>query len=369
MQKHLLALAGGVAALALSSAAFADSQTIYLSQSGHDQQANITQTGNGNYVGRSGNEFVQNDGAGNGGNNLVVNQSGTSNLLGWNKQGYQSGTGNSADVTQSGSNGRVELQQLGTNNGVQSSFFTQQAVTLFPELSSIKNTINQNTTGTSFVDLSQNGSNNIFQITQAGINNGITVNQGQMGNAVQLQQAGDATNSYMTVSQTNVEDSANLVRLFQGNGNDNQASATQNGTKSVASVAQQNGSGNRFTSNQTSNSGAFGNVISGALTGTFDISYAQQQGSNNTANFTQNGDQNFTGFNQYGNSNIMMANQQGTGNELSMLQIGNSNQAYVTQTGTSGSSRNNATVDQQGNSHFANLTQNGSGNKATMTQR
>ena len=124
MNKHLIGLSMGVAAIAFTASAYAaGGNKTYTDQSANTNRITVNQndngsgietltagTGGGNSVGSLFRPFTQ---GGSGDNVLTVNQTGTGNSLGNQKQGQQIGSGNTADVTQQGVKGRVELQQNG----------------------------------------------------------------------------------------------------------------------------------------------------------------------------------------------------------------------------------------------------------------
>lgn len=118
MQKLLLATASVIALGFGATAAMAGGSTVYDSQDGNGQSAYIDQSGGtADSVGKIGNPFIQNNGAGSGGNSITITQAGIDNTFGRTQAAYQSGTSNRANILQNGTNSDVELQQSGSNNG------------------------------------------------------------------------------------------------------------------------------------------------------------------------------------------------------------------------------------------------------------
>ncbi len=113
MNKHLISLSMGVAAIAFTASAYAaGGNKTYTDQSTSSNQITINQnddgtntpkvtgggSGGGNSVGSLFQPFTQSGDS----NVLTVNQTGTGNSLGNQKRGQQIGSGNTADVTQAG---------------------------------------------------------------------------------------------------------------------------------------------------------------------------------------------------------------------------------------------------------------------------
>ena len=173
--------------LALAGQAYAGSNVLYLTQTDHAQTATITQTGGiGDRVGSAANPFLQQDGAGSGSNVLVINQNSTthtevanlSSFVGSGSgnvvMGYQSGTGNNAEIDQGGNNSTVTLQQSGGHNGPPNANWFNQTY---------GNLILQDwTTNGSTVTLTQTNNpgsaiGNAFSIGQGGANNHVIATQ------------------------------------------------------------------------------------------------------------------------------------------------------------------------------------------------
>ncbi|MDQ7762002.1 hypothetical protein, partial [Xanthomonas sontii] len=202
MKKHLLGLSMGVAACSLAGAALAaGSNNSYTDQSGSEGRIIINQnsdangrvvTGGGdggnNYVGYNGKSFQQSGY----GNDLTVNQTGTSNALGFDV-GSQTGTNNTANVLQQGNDSRVELLQNGSNNGQVSGRTFTDTTGAFAG----SNKITQDSNALrSTIDLRQDGSNGgEFNLIQSGTENRQTVRQSGNGNQVATNQASTTNNS------------------------------------------------------------------------------------------------------------------------------------------------------------------------------
>ncbi|GJE37428.1 hypothetical protein [Methylobacterium persicinum] len=401
MKKHLLGLSMGVAACALAGAAFAaGSNKSYTDQSGTGGSIVINQNsgdngrvvtagdGGNNYVGYDGHSFQQSGY----GNALTVNQTGTSNALGFDV-GSQAGTNNTANVLQQGRDGRVELLQNGSNNGQVSGRVFLDA----NDNSTASNLIKQDSNALrSTIDLRQDGSNGgEFSLIQSGADNRQTVRQSGDGNQVATNQASTTNNSSISVTQTGTS--------LQ---NQNYASAYQNDQAFSSITVTQAGNNNRVDAGQQNyfNSGTnVGNVIQATQYGnnnkayTFQYdgnsnqAYSSQYGSAGTAAiFQRQGDGNYASiaqdsgsYNAYaslqqaGTGNYAISSQGGENNALrgpgsdfsypyqqAAYQNGNYNQLFNTQRG----SGNTADVLQQGNSNYLRNDQYGSRGSMTSSQ-
>lgn len=414
MNRLLLTSVSVIAAASFASAAFAAGSTsTYLTQTGNSQSAKIDQSGGtSDSVGSSGSAFIQENGAGSGHNILVINQNSSSagyselaNIAdfvhsgsGNRATGYQSGTANSAEIDQEGNNSSVNLQQTGANNGpTNAGWFNNSYGNLI---------LQDKTANGSSVDLRQTtnqyaAKGNVFSIGQGGTGNVITATQTDR-NDLWIRQGTTApdlwgwthgnpfdpantpnslsalSNSTITVNQTvggNNPSGANYAALGQGHGSYNKITVTQNGA-SNATDANQIGSGNIFSSNQTStNANTSWNFVGGEagwpgsnpdplVSSNGDYQPITQTGTGNEYYSIQSGTNLWAFGSQTGNYNFLSSVQSGDGNSLYTKQDGDSNQIYSAQSG----STNNATVSQSHNSSFVNVSQSGASNMAAITQ-
>lgn len=401
--KKLLLCSASVLGLAFATSAWADSATVYLNQTGDAQSATIDQSGNGNTVGSSGASFTQENGydGSAGGNVVTIGQTGQSNSV----SGYQSGEGNNAVLTQSGAYSGIVLQQYGAGNGVFS-----PSLGGWTNSNSYGSIVQDSSSYYSNTTVTQNGTNNVFDIGQGNNNNTITLAQSSegYGSAAYIRQGtqyntwdqngvyfpGGGAYNTINVQQSTAGYSYNYVVAGQGGGNWNNLTITQNGDWLAADVIQagnnntaivsqsgdtqivgmpadgsidtpflQNGNGNNFAANQYGST----NVLNGAQNGNAN-SIVSSQNNGSTAALYQNGDNNNISSSQTGGATLT-ATQNASwsiGNYLLNNQTGNST-ATITQTSLSygsGNSINNGQSDYA----YATLTQNGSGNTITASQ-
>ncbi|OPF91640.1 curlin [Rhodopseudomonas palustris] len=379
MKRNLFFVTASVLVLSSSAAFAADSNTVYLNQTGNDQQANITQSGNGNSVGAfNGNSgFLQENGTLSGANLLTVKQSGNSNSVGRDIQGKQSGAGNSAAIFQEGTGSDVELQQTGTSNGAVPSGWN------WTNDPGVFNKITQDSSSNgSKVSVIQDGKNNVFSIKQGNTGNSTSVNQiGEWGMAYVRQGIGAAETdastgnalptggNYNVASITQNSAGLNYAVAVQGGGNSNSLSISQSGNLQGAN-AWQNGNANVFSSIQTN----VGNVVglTGGIYGT-DSPITQtgdnntyintQTGSSNSANGSQTGNFNQVFNTQSGGSETVRGTQVGTYNYVSNSQAGSSNLLDYKQTNTVSTAFNQIVNDQSTTavSNTAYVVQDGNG--------
>jgi hypothetical protein len=337
MMKKLLLASTSAFVVALASPAFAGSSSTFLLQTGNNQQATITQSGDNNSVG--GSElvpFLQQNGsgalAGSGGNVITINQTGNGNQVDgdtWYVHPAaplgavgQSGTGNVSTIQQDGSNGIVMLQQQGHYNGTTPGYggYIHQT----------------NTTNGNQAIVHQAGDYNDFTITQSGSN---SPNGGH--NRAELTQGSYVTLGYYNLADINQAGGPNTGhRLSSGQyGNYNYLHSTQTGQLLA----------NWFTSTQ---------IGTGGYSGQQNQIWNDQSGSNENANVTQNG-----------YSLKIYNTQRGTGDTLKVtLQSGNDN--TITNTQDSASIGNLVQVDSQaGSNNNINSYQTGNSNVATVTRQ
>jgi hypothetical protein len=401
--------------------------SVYLSQTGNDQNAEIDQTsGNGDKVGTSvGSPFIQENYNGTGSNKLVINQNawttsefanpaafsnpGSNNTT----TGWQAGTENSAEIDQEGSNSTVSLQQTGAHNGWTGAGTSGDPWSNSPYANAI---VQDYTANYSSIDLKQTSTSatakgNFFSVGQGGYNNKITAtatstsnNVNRPSNDLWIRQGTTApesfpatwwgvnpfdpavtsnslsavNNSKITVTQTGGGvDAINYAALGQGGGSTNQMTVTQtNGNNNLD--ANQIGGGNIFTSTQA-NTGAGDysandwNFVGGegGWPAGYDNPFASgdpgpimQIGTGNEYNSIQSGMNLWAFGSQIGNYNFLSSTQTGNLDVLYTAQNGNNNEIYSIQDGTS----NTETVSQSHNLSYSNVNQQGTGNNASILQ-
>lgn len=412
--------------IGFASAAMADGSATYLDQIGDNQSAAIDQSGStsGATVGTSTNPFYQTNGAGTGGNVLVINQNSGSNSelaniaslvavgSGNSVTGFQSGTDNNAEIDQMGSNSSVLLEQTGANNGAVGIPFTtpnfwtnspygnvvvQDSTSDGSRVELVQTTAVTAPLGNTF-SIGQGGIDNLIDVEQTGYNK-LWVRQGSgapdlwpwtWGNPFDPSSAiGPANslsmldNSTITVIQdtTIVGDpfARNYAALGQGGGTVNSLTVHQYGASNAA-IANQVGSNNTFSSIQTNlAAGADWNFVGGEagwpggmnpVTGVLnDFRPIEQIGDNNEYYSTQSGTNLWALGNQKGNFLTLTNSQSGDVNKLFSIQSGDNNDISNTQTGDDGTatynqsgSYNVATLqDQKGTFNSVNVTQTGTG--------
>lgn len=418
MKKFLLA-STSILAVAFASQAFAGGSSTNLSQTGNYQSATIDQTGaNKGQVGaKSGNPFLQQDGAGSGGNVISIMQTGTENEVGATVLSWQSGTQNSANITQNGDKGSVTLQQTGNYNGSSSSTIFQGSKSSYdkvtlqqqgdfnqfsiwqdrwvndPSASVYANTVKAVQSGSSnIVNSAQYGTQNEVDLTQWGNNNQFYSDQGfsnprsyvSLAKAFQWNDGGGANlissnqggGSYHslnvdlqyghnnTIYNTQTRDYTALHVVVQS-GSFLTIDSRQDGPGNTATVLSQTGNDNRITNRQNGN---------WSSTATFT-----QNGSNLLINNTQTGGSNQATFIQNASSSTIDSFQSATGNNLTATQAGYNSYANLLQTadnntivgsqnGYGAGAQNQAWVSQTSAGNTATYNQSGSGNYNSIKQ-
>jgi len=361
--------------IALASAAFADSNSVIVTQASVGAGApslNFTQSGSGATA-----NIIQN-----GGNTLTGVQVGTGGtVLNADQENPTAGAANTINYT-GRSNSVVTINQL-ANNGI------------FNAGASVGNTAN--------VDLQGNlaGTNpNKLTITQVGYNNTATVNDAYAGyapiptlidttNVIQYSDNANAGNQLQIIS--NKPSAGENVNVLQNGGNkaninivggQQGITLTQTNTaKNTASanVANLRINGAGFTFTQTGTLNDIETNLNGTTTNAGLVGF--QNGTGNYANITQNisyqdGNVGANVVDQTGNNNIAVATQTNTHNsKFSIIQNGNANNALINQGGTSNTAliqqtgnNNQGTINQTGTSNTAQIIQATNNNVATITQ-
>lgn len=414
MKRLFLTSVSVIAAAGFASAALAAGSTsTYLTQTGHNQKAQIDQSsGTSDSVGGSGSPFIQQDGTGSGHNVLVIDQNSSSadyselsNIADFNHSGsgnvatgYQSGTKNSAEIDQEGNYSRVNLQQTGANNGpTDAGWFNNsygnlilQDKTAYGSSVDLRQTTNQYAAKGNVFSIGQGGTGNTITATQTDRND-LWIRQGTTapdlwgwtnGNPFDPAHTSNSLSalsySSITVNQSvggNNPSGANYAALGQGHGSYNKITVTQSGA-SNSTDANQIGSGNIFSSNQTSTSANTSwNFVGGEagwpganpdplVSSDGDYQPITQIGTGNEYYSIQSGTNEWAFGSQTGSYNFLSSVQSGDQNSLYTKQDGNSNQIYSAQSG----STNTAMVSQSHNGSFVNVSQNGAGNMAAITQ-
>lgn len=422
MNSLKLMLLSGAAALAMSSAAMAQSNEVWINQQGTNQGANITQSGSGNLAGTGDlNRIQQNDGStGSGSNTLTIDQSGTNGRIGQRTGGtlsngtgaVQSGTRNSLDIRQGGSGNQITFGQSGTDNG--NVPVGQSATNLYNTAGRTPgfdysfggavgqwNFVNQGALGApgtaigNQIDLQQNGLQNGVIIGQVGSGGAISIQQGsgirtgsngnlatviQYGvtNRANVDQRGAGasiidyslvdirqgvnvqTSSVLSATVSQTAGIRNEVSIAQ-DGNNSSISFTQNGGNLNVGRLDQTGDYNLVTVSQTSTSGlqSFVSLQNGTGAG---------RGFENIISGTQAGGAGSSVFvSQNGNSNSTKFDQSGTGVQTLNVfgQAGNGNIVDAIQSAVSSAILG---VTQTGNTNSLYLSQNGTASTATVSQ-
>jgi hypothetical protein len=372
-----------------SAALAAGGGSVYLTQTGDDQLATITQSGGtDDRVGTSGTPFLQKNGGGDGGNTLIINQAGSQNRV---NSSFQSGTANRANIEQLGNNNTATLRQTGALNG---SDDIQDVHGYWSNDNDGGSILQDANDVNGKVEVTQSNSanaeyGNAFNIGQSGNTNRATVNQ-TGDNLVWIRQGtpnpdvwwgpltpagGLLSNSTIEVTQNGGHVAGpeagttyvNYAGIAQGNGNLNKIVISQSGDANNADI-NQSGSNNIFSSTQTSSNGNtawnFVGTEGGWPDGSLDQTPIVQRGNDNEYRSIQSGTNLWAFGSQIGNDNFLSNTQSGDRQTLYTAQNGNSNTIYSVQAGDS----NTATVTQNNSSSLSNTNQNGSGNTATITQ-
>ncbi|HYW73058.1 MAG TPA: hypothetical protein VE961_18675, partial [Pyrinomonadaceae bacterium] len=235
MMKRFLFASVSLLAIGFTASAYAGGSSSFTSQTGTNQTLTIDQTGgNNNQVGTGINPFLQENGAGTGGNVINITQTGANNTFGVGIASVQSGTQNFANINQSGSNSSVNLRQIGNFNGVSNDHDASDGIAAEVVGENEGSFIKQSASFSS-VNVFETGNGNAFFITQ----------QGGTKNAIGVTQQGDE--NYVTMNQ-------NGSSLF--------ASVGQFGTLNTV-TSTQTGVGNQLFAGQTGNNNVLNNDQSG----------------------------------------------------------------------------------------------------------
>lgn len=387
MKRNLFFVTASVLVLS-ATAAMADSNVVVLNQADATQKAVVDQEGSSNSVGtyNGWSGFDQNNNGGlAGGNSLTVTQTGNGNSVGRDVKGYQSGEGNSAVILQAGTSSDVELQQKGTTNGSSATGWTNDP--------GVYNKITQDSTSNgSKVSVFQDGKNNAFSIKQGNTNNSASVSQGgESGMAYVRQGVGVAETDAATGASLPLNGNSNVATIsqvsaglnyavaVQGGGDSNNLSISQTGNLHGAN-AWQIGSANTFSSIQAGtgntaglNGGIYGSDDPIKQVGNSNSYVSNQSGSYNTANGSQVGDVNYLYNSQSGNNGAISGSQTGKFNYLNSTQAGSYNSLKYSQANASGSAWNYVYNTQtgagtSGSVNVADIKQDGYGLYSSGTQ-
>jgi hypothetical protein len=326
--KIILLVAASTAAIAFASAAWADSNTVYLYQSGSDQNATVDQGGGG------GNAISAYQYGGNVALDFL--QDGASNKIGTTSSGVQNGDDLWATIQQHGANGDVEYSQYGTTNGLQVVQSSNWDIA----------TINQNGTFLTAYDNQYGGDGNIASFSQTGTMNIIGQTGAQFGSGGQITASQTGSNEALNFSQGGIN---NII-------NSSQWGVGASGTALIEQNLNTVGGSNYVSNSQGANT----------------YLYASQDGSsNNLYNVQNNGA--YAELSQNGVGNYLTGNQSGDNSAQNQAhvyqgvswQAANYNTATYSQSGGGG---NVVNITQTSSSNSANVTQNGAGNSASITQ-
>lgn len=348
-----------------SAAIAADGNQLYLDQSGTSNAVDSSQSGSHNTIGAmTGYTRARQEGSN---NKLDIRQSGDYNVgsakdggtprgidqLGTN--GYmllnQSGNSNlTAGMTQFGSKNDMRIYQQSNNNVIGSATQDtrgQVTTTTANALQVIQRGGNANVINTA----SQAGTGNIMYLTQDGAQNHIVLaSQGVFHDT-------NTTNGYMAISQTG---SYNLVNSADQDGDHNSMTLSANGNYNGTSAF-----GSNVASGVATASGiAQGGLHQGGVGNMLNVAF----NANNTSfSFSQTGDYDqLTGNVNFGTGNELATNQHGgSGNSIGFQVGGNNNALGFDQTGTG----NSISSMQTGNSNVASMNQSGTGNVSTISQQ
>ncbi len=297
-------------ALTLSmGAAYADSNTLFLDQTGSDNDATIHQSGTASHPSAGGNDI--------GLSGAPVLQNGDGNFLSYTNSGYASGSDN--DI--------VKLEQNGNENWFQARDSNQA-------------------TGNRINDVQQDGN----------INQALVVRAGETGSVVE-QIVMDGNSNVLVIDQGKAATGggSNTVTLAKivgsGNGNTNTTAAYRGAYGNVAGVyvVQKGSTGNP----------AIGNMVQEAsIEGNDNRNFSGWGG--NAVSVIQNGSYNGTGFS--------IARMIGSdGNKIAVQQTGDGNNFAVYQGTVTSDTGNVALVDQIGDGNGVTIDQDGSYNSTTAS--
>ncbi|MDJ0858653.1 MAG: hypothetical protein QNJ03_06220 [Dinoroseobacter sp.] len=328
-------------------------QSLQQGRNGRANTANITQLGDGNIVGSFGQRARP--GSGVGGNDILIVQGSATtggNRIGGIAQRASSGNSNTLDVSMTGDSNTIaqikQFAEVGTNdiavditgNGNGAGSFAPLG---FADLSGASNSKliqgKQSAPpvglldGGNSINLIIPGTDNKFGVTQLGTNNTVgTLTVSGNNNELGIFQEGDA----------------NMVELDVLDGDFNNIGISQNGTN-FADV-DVNGSSNEISISQANMNGngadGFGIILSitgnfngtGGFTGAADAvgllnGTIVQNGMANLFSGEIVGDSNMFAAAQIGDDNAIMASVQGNMNQFAVEQIGNNNFADFSQVG------------------------------------
>lgn len=370
----------GVAVIAFSTGAFAQSNGSFTNQQGNGNRLDILQSGSGNKAGLSSSQVIYQENQSVGaGNSLVVNQTGNNNTVG---QAFfygtavdanQTGSKNTLQLDQTGNGNSIAYRQFGNNNGTRNAEGAPVDARRF-QLNDNYGAQSGNQTGL-WNYVRQAGNNGNVKIDQesrgSASSNGVIAFQGGLagGQYIRLQQTTTATTSgadnlayfdqrsqgtsvVADIKQTNNGPSYNLSDIRQYGSN-----LTVNGTQSGSGLdlfVQQNGDQNRVNSTQTArdsmvkvyqtNTGGSENIVTAF----------QNDGSGHLLSVTQSGFGHSVTSSQGGTGQIALIDQNGDNNTYIGVQTGSYNSATVSQ----GLNMNTAVVTQNGASNIAMIKQN-----------
>lgn len=314
----------------IAGAAYADSNTLFLDQSGSNNVADVDQShgSGGNDIGLSTGPALQ-DGDGNklvydntlyasGSNNDIVSilQDGDDNDMlfrDWNNA-HNNVTSLAKQI---GDNNYLRASHNGGDDNVLSSVIAEgdsNDITIdqsgkFGEIQSVRITGSNNGNNGSHV----NNQNWGIRISQGGGNNNIIRDATIEGD----NNTGLAGYGYFDDPSSSAL-RGTAMRITQS-GNTNDANSTMLGSNGNAILIHQDGDDNIGDVAQGLTVGSTGNAVKMIQTGNTNNGSVLQAGSYNIAHITQDGSSNFIGANQYGDSNTLMATFVGSGNGIGMM--------------------------------------------------
>jgi len=402
MMKKLLLASTSAFVVALATPAFAGGSSTNLSQTGHNQRADINQVGatNGKVGDVGGFAFVQEDGAGSGHNTISITQTGSNNAFGVSAYSWQSGSKNNASILQETGENDIWLRQTGNNNGSTSAYIHQNANPAALKDPNGNNKLGLIQTGNAnqflidqyntnayghtlnSIAAGQYGNKNTLTILQEGQQDKVTLEQYGNGNTFYSSQGAGPGGAYaaeITAVQRSDASVGNTIESHQ-----------ENGTNSKLYVALQQGHANYIYNNQIGANTAYVNLQNGHDNKIFNRQNADwgstatyyQDGSNLIADVSQTGSGvKLATITQSGSLNSAYLIQSGSASTANLTQTGSNSYANVTQTGVgtglqnsvSGTqngtgAQNQAWVSQTSYSNTANFNQNGSGNYTNIKQ-
>jgi hypothetical protein len=372
MKSFKYMLAGATAlglVMAASAALAADNNTLYLTQDGAGNVANVQQSAGpgGNNIGTATSPFRQQ-----GDDNSFTETQATGG-------GFSRGDNDIVKGSQIGDNNRFSDYYSNNAGGNRINNFLQNgdnnvaSVSRNASISGIVGTVSE-VGDSNFLSIGQTGTGNeVTNATITGDHNGAsTVNLSNWG--TYITQSG----SYNLITESSITGSNNNPTIFGPGGPVNYINQTGDYNGRTASIARTKGSdGNGISITETGNWNNF-NVQQGVSTqSTGNYATVSQTGSYNNATATQFGDFNLLHVNQLGDSNTSTtrftgdSNGSGTmsGVANALLQGGNPNlvQGQVYQDSTGSVYGNNVSYTVNGNSNLFAFAQVGGGNSITGT--